>query len=123
MDKSVDFWHKLDRLIAEHELVIDRPKSSRHPRYPEMVYPLDYGYLADTQAADGEGIDIWAGSLPERAVMAVVCTVDMLKRDTEIKLLLGCTPQEMQTVLSFHNDNSDWQSGILIKRSQEMETT
>ena len=110
------FWHKLDQLVTEHELVIDRPKDSRHPRYPEMVYPLDYGYLAGTQAADGDGIDVWVGSLPEQKVTAVVCTVDMLKRDTEIKLLLGCTPQEMQTILDFHNDNSDWQSAIGIER-------
>jgi inorganic pyrophosphatase len=115
------FWHKLDQLITEHELVIDRPKDSRHPRYPEMVYPLDYGYLDGTQAVDGGGIDVWVGSLPEQAVMAVVCTVDMLKRDTEVKLLLGCTPQNIQTILDFHNDDSDWQSAILIERSQETE--
>jgi inorganic pyrophosphatase len=111
------FWLKLDQLVAEHELIIDRPAGSRHPRYPEIAYPLDYGYLAGTQAADGGGIDVWVGSLPERAVTAVVCTIDMLKRDTEVKLLLGCTPQEMQTVLDFHNDDSDWQSAILVPRS------
>jgi len=116
-----NFWHKLDQLVAEHELVIDRPAGSRHPRYPEMLYPLGYGYLRGTQAADGDGIDVWVGSLPERAVMAVVCTVDMLKRDTEVKLLLGCTAQDMQTILDFHNDDSDWQSAILIERPQETE--
>jgi inorganic pyrophosphatase len=114
--KDAGFWHKLDQLATEHELVIDRPKDSRHPRYPEMVYPLDYGYLAGTQAADGDGIDVWVGSLPDQVVTAAVCTVDMLKRDTEVKILLGCTPQEMQTVLDFHNDDSDWQSAILIER-------
>jgi inorganic pyrophosphatase len=117
------FWRKLDRLIAEHELIIDRPKGSRHPRYPEMVYPLAYGYLAGTQAADGEGIDVWVGSLPNHAVTAVVCTVDMLKRDAEIKILLGCTAQEMQTILDFHNDDSDWQSATGIERPQEAEAT
>ncbi len=108
------FWSKLDQLVAEHELVIDRPAGSRHPRCPEMVYPLDYGYLDGTQAADGDGIDVWVGSLSKQAVTAVVCTVDMLKRDTEVKLLLGCTPQEAQTILDFHNDDSDWQSAIIL---------
>ena len=111
------FWLKLDRLAAEHLVVIDRPKGSHHPRYPEMVYPLDYGYLEGTQAMDGGGIDVWVGSLPERDVVAVVCTVDMMKHDAEIKILLGCTLQEMQTVLDFHNDDSDWQSAILMPRS------
>jgi len=113
------FWHKLDRLFAEHELIIDRPAGSRHPRYPEMVYPLDYGYLAGTQATDGDGIDVWVGNLPERAVTAVVCTIDILKRDTEVKILLGCTPQETQAILDFHNDDSDWQSAIAIERPQK----
>jgi inorganic pyrophosphatase len=117
------FWRKLDRLVAEHELVIDRPRDSRHPRYPEMVYPLDYGYLEGTQAADGDGIDVWTGSLPERAVTAIVCTVDILKRDTEVKILLGCTPQDMQTILDFHNDDSNWLSAIAIERPQETEAT
>lgn len=111
------FWLKLDRIATEHQVVIDRPKGSHHPRYPEMVYPLDYGYLEGTQAMDGGGIDVWAGSLPKRDVVAVVCTVDMVKHDAEIKILLGCTLEEQQTVLAFHNDDSDWQSAILIPRS------
>jgi len=31
------FWEMLDALAAEHEIVIDRPRGSRHPRYPEVV--------------------------------------------------------------------------------------
>ena len=119
--QSDSFWRKLDRLVAEHKLVIDRPAGSRHPRYPEMLYPLDYGYLEGTQAMDGDGIDVWIGSVTERPVTAVVCTVDMLKRDAEVKILLGCTPQEAQKILDFHNDDSDWQSAILIERPQNTE--
>jgi inorganic pyrophosphatase len=121
--QSDNFWHKLDHLIAEHKLVIDRPKGSRHPRYPEMIYPLDYGYLAGTQAADGDGIDVWMGNAAKRSVTAVVCTVDMLKRDAEVKILLGCTEQEAQTILDFHNDDSDWQSATLVERPQNTEVT
>lgn len=59
-----DFWCKLDELVQSGDLVIDRPQGSAHPRYPDIIYPLDYGYLAGTTAADGEGIDVWVGSLP-----------------------------------------------------------
>ena len=34
---------------------------------------------------------------------AVICTVDLGKRDAEIKLLLGCTPSEAQVILQVHN--------------------
>ncbi len=111
-----NFWLKLDQLVAEHERVIDRPKGSRHPRYSSFVYPLDYGYLEGTQAADGGGIDVWVGSLPDMAVTAVVCTVDMNKRDAEVKILLGCTPQEAREILSVHNDEFGFQAAVLVER-------
>ncbi len=108
------FWTHLDEFIATSRLVIDRPRGSQHPRYPELTYPYDYGYLENTRASDGGGIDIWLGSLPERRLGAVIATVDLSKRDAEIKLLLGCTPQEMAEILRFHNDGS--QAGILVER-------
>ena len=39
------FWIYLDELIAQSKIIIDRPKGSVHPRYPQIVYELDYGYL------------------------------------------------------------------------------
>jgi len=57
----MDFWQALDLLVEEHELVIDRPAGSAHPRYLSFVYPLDYGYLKGTASSDGSGIDVWRG--------------------------------------------------------------
>jgi predicted acetyltransferase len=48
-----DFWQALDKLVSDSEIVIDRPKGSAHPRYPEFIYPLEYGYLKGTTAMDG----------------------------------------------------------------------
>ncbi len=105
---SADFWTHLDRLLADSALVIDRPRGSAHPRYPQRIYPLDYGYLDGTTAGDGAGIDVWVGSEPGTPgsaprVGAILCTVDLLKRDVEIKLLIGCTPDDRQTILAFAN--------------------
>ncbi len=97
------FWEFLDKLIATSTITIDRPAGSRHPRYPQITYPLDYGYLDETSSADGDGIDLWLGSQPEKRLEAIVVIVDLQKRDSEIKLLLGCTPAETETILHFHN--------------------
>jgi inorganic pyrophosphatase len=51
------FWKAVDSLVLESEIVIDRPKGSHHPRYPEIVYPVDYGYLKNTTSMDGSGSD------------------------------------------------------------------
>ena len=68
-------------LIAQPRIVIDRPRRSAHPRYPHIVYPLDYGYLAGTASMDGEGVDVWRGSDPAQHFDALGVTVDLLKRD------------------------------------------
>lgn len=116
-----DFWRRLDALVAASSITVDRPAGIAHPRYPELVYPLDYGYLEDTCAADGGGIDVWIGSLPERRVVAVICTVDTAKRDAEVKVLLGCTPDEARAALRVHNCGE--QGGLLIWRAAEAEGT
>jgi inorganic pyrophosphatase len=107
-------WSALDVLVAASQIIVDRPRGSAHPRYPEFIYPLDYGYLAGTTSPDGGGIDVWLGSLPERRVTAVICNEDLAKRDSEVKLLLGCMPEEAQTVLGVHNQDS--QSAICMLR-------
>lgn len=109
-----DFWNALDQLVNTSEIVIDRPKGSSHPKYPDFVYRLDYGYLKDTSSMDGAGIDVWVGSGEKRAD-AVMCIVDLLKKDSEIKILLGCTEEEKEIVYETHNE-TPFMKGVLIKR-------
>ncbi len=111
---SPDFWRVLDELVRVCPLKIDRPRGAPHPRYSDLIYPLNYGYLEGTRSGDEGGIDVWVGSALEKTVTAVACTVDLHKRDAEVKILLGCTPVEAQTVLAFHNSGS--QSAFLIER-------
>ena len=42
------FWERLDALLAQSRIVIDRPRGSHHPRFPQIVYEIDYGYLDGT---------------------------------------------------------------------------
>ncbi|MBN2550163.1 MAG: nitroreductase family protein [Anaerolineales bacterium] len=119
MIQDADFWEYLDRLVAESRVVIDRPRLSPHPRYPNLIYPLDYGYLQATTAIDGGGIDVWLGSLPERRLAALALTVDLEKRDAEIKLLLGCTADETQVVMDFLNGAS--MRALLVRREAELD--
>jgi inorganic pyrophosphatase len=96
-----DFWSDVDTLIQRHSVVIDRAANSAHPASPKYTYPLDYGYLEGTRSDDGEGVDVFVGTLPARRVVGVVCTVDGLKSEVEVKLLLGCSPDEIKSVHDF----------------------
>ncbi|HEY5269754.1 MAG TPA: hypothetical protein VII97_05420 [Anaerolineales bacterium] len=112
-----EFWQYLERLVAGSRVIIDRPKGSQHPHYPDIVYPLDYGYLDGTTSSDGDGIDVWASASGSRDLSAVILTVDLHKRDAEIKILLGCTEEEIQTILVFHNEND--LRAILVPKPKE----
>jgi inorganic pyrophosphatase len=111
------FWNRMDQFASHYALVIDRPRGSRHPRYPEITYPFDYGYLKGTQAMDQGGIDVWVGTMAERKVTAIICSVDSFKQDVELKILLSCTPQEADAILQFHNGGQ--QSAVLTLRPGE----
>ncbi len=87
--------------MSEHELVIDRKKGSVHPRFDDMVYPLDYGYLAGTTSMDGGGMDVFRGSLPGNSIQGVICTVDRCKSDAEVKIVYNCTRGEIMQALDF----------------------
>lgn len=99
-----DLWETFNRLLQRSHLVIDRPRGKAHPRYPSLIYPLDYGYLEGTRAGDGAGIDVWVGSIPGHPLTGILCTYDMHKHDAEIKLVVGCTPEEVEIILAFNDD-------------------
>jgi coenzyme F420-0:L-glutamate ligase/coenzyme F420-1:gamma-L-glutamate ligase len=114
MPGTPEFWSHLDRLVASSRVVIDRPRGSHHPRYPALVYPLDYGYLKGISSMDGGGVDVWIGSLAPSTLDSVILTVDLFKHDAEIKLLLGCTESEKRVILDFLNDGS--MQAMLVRR-------
>lgn len=113
-----EFWCAMERLIADSEIVIERASGTRHPEHPQIIYPLDYGCLKGTSSSDGEEIDLFLGSDPSRRLTGAFVTVDLEKRDCEIKLLIGCTGDEIRTVDHFFNDYASMK-GLLLLREEE----
>lgn len=115
MERNDAFWAALDALIAGSQIAIDRPKGSAHPRFSNLIYPVDYGYLKNTSSMDKDGIDVWLGTDGARRLDAIICTVDQINLDSEIKLLIGCTEQEKMQIYALHN-GSEYMKGLLIRR-------
>ncbi len=118
-EQSLPFWEALQEMVKNNPLRIDRPRGSRHPRYPDFIYPLDYGYLEGTRSADGGGVDVWLGTDRESCaagleageahalcLSGLLLTVDRIKQDVEVKLLLNCTHEEMEIALKASNSPS-----------------
>lgn len=90
--KKKSFLEKyLNKIV---KVIIDRPLGSKHPHF-NWNYPVNYGYLPNTKAADGEEIDAYVlginGSVKEfkGKVIAIIHRVD----DDDDKLVV--TPKEI----------------------------
>jgi len=100
---NLEFWEFLQDLVDTSQIEFDRPKGSIHQRFPNNPYPVNYGFLCGTTSLDSGGVDIWVGSLGENKVVGVLCTVDLLKRDTELKIIYDCTEEEIKSINIFVN--------------------
>lgn len=112
---NTDFWRTLDELVRQSKIIIDRPKGTAHPKFPDFIYKVDYGYLENTSSMDGAGIDVWVGTEESKSIDAIMCIVDTMKKDSEIKILIGCTEEEKEIIYKTHNE-TQYMKGILIKR-------
>jgi inorganic pyrophosphatase len=109
------FWEHLDQLVAESHIVIEVSKGG-YKGDSELVSPVDYGYLKGTSSMDGSGIDIFVGSDPGRRIDSIICTIDLVKRDSEIKALIGCTEEEKYAIMQLYEAYPRMR-GLLIRRN------
>jgi inorganic pyrophosphatase len=111
---GMDVWQHAEAIVRGGRLVIDRPQGTAHPKFPEFVYPLDYGFIEETQGGDGEGIDVWVGTDPVERVTAIAATIDPFKRNAELKLFWRCTEEEIARVEGFYAPQP--QAGLVMRR-------
>ena len=109
------FWMNLDRLVADCRIIVDNPRGTHDGDSSTFVYPVDYGYLEGTTSMDGEGIDVFVGSDPEQRIDAIVCTIDLVKMGSEIKVLIGCTEEEKLAIESLYEVFPPM-CGLLLRR-------
>ena len=118
-ENNAFFWQKVDTLYLSSKLVIDRQKNTCHYKYSNLIYPVDYGYLTDTTGSDQSPVDVFRGSLKSNMVQSIAISADILKKDCEVKLIIGCTPEEEVEILSFLNQ-TEFQKAVLIRRGNEV---
>ena len=73
------------------DVVIDRPMGTTHPRFPDFVYPINYGYIPGTMAPDGHPIDAYVlgAEYPIKRCSAMVIAVIRRRDDVEDKLVVA----------------------------------
>lgn len=51
-----DYSHMIGKMVSG---TVDRPLGTAHPRHPEMIYPINYGYVNNVLAGDGAEQDVY----------------------------------------------------------------
>lgn len=76
-------------LGKECEIEIDRPIGSSHPKYPDCIYPINYGFISNTVAGDDKEIDVYLlrETKPLKNAKVKIVAVIIRENDVEFKLV------------------------------------
>ncbi len=118
-ENNAFFWQKVDTLYLSSGFRQTRKKGDVHPVFKNLIYPTDYGHVADTKSVSGEGVSVYAGSLSRNVITALVVAADILAKELDVKVLVGCTDEEVDDVLRFLNQ-TDYQKTVLIRRGRDI---
>lgn len=89
-------------------VTVDRPLGARHPRHPDIMYPVNYGYVAGITAADGEEQDAYILGIdhPVETFTGRVVAILHRKNDVEDKWVVvppswNGTPEQILQAVYF----------------------
>ena len=104
-----NYLQSLKSLLGKEVLVhVDRPLGSHHPKYPDHIYPINYGYIEDFLAPDGDFQDAYLLGVDEavESYFGVVIAIVLRHNDVESKLVVApkgrdFTDEEIQSTIEF----------------------
>ncbi len=95
-------------------VTIDRPLGSRHPQHPDIVYPINYGFVPGVLAGDGEEQDAYILGVdhPVESYTGSLAAIIHRKNDVEDKWVVtppGTTfsVQEIRSATCFQEQYFD----------------
>lgn len=102
------------------DMVIDRPIGSVHPKYEDMIYPLNYGFIPNVFGGDGEELDVYLMGLnvPVKEYKAKVIAIVHRHNDVEDKLVaapegMSFTKMEIEDAVRFQEQYFESEIEIL----------
>ncbi|PLX26634.1 inorganic pyrophosphatase [Candidatus Parcubacteria bacterium] len=75
---------------------IDRPLGSIHPKHEDIKYEVNYGYVPDTVAPDGEEVDAYLLGVSEPVEEFVGKCIAAIKREDDDDDKLVIVPEDME---------------------------
>lgn len=66
-------------------VTVDRAMGTYHPQYPDMYYPINYGYIKGIMAPDGEEQDVYILGVNEPVKEFTGKVIAIIHRDKDIE--------------------------------------
>lgn len=73
-------------------IIIDRPLGSTHPNYPNIIYPINYGYIPNSLAGDNMEQDVYLLGIDTPVETFTGVVIAILKRSDDVENKLVMTP-------------------------------
>lgn len=64
---------------------VDRPLGSCHPHYPELIYPINYGYVEGMLGGDKEEQDVYIMGVDKAVLEYEGEVIAIIKREDDIE--------------------------------------
>ena len=102
------------------DVIIDRPIGSVHPKYEDMIYPLNYGFIPNVFGGDDEELDVYlmGVNVPVKEYKAKVIAIVHRHNDVEDKLVaapegMSFTKMEIEDAVRFQEQYFESEIEIL----------
>ena len=84
----------LSRLLGESvTVIVDRPLGTTHPNHKDIIYPVNYGYIENLLAGDGEEQDVYILGVDERVDTFMGTVIAIIHRLDDVEDKLAFSPQ------------------------------
>lgn len=74
------------------KIIIDRPLGSVHPKHKDLIYPVNYGYIPNVFADDGEELDVYLLGVDEPVTEYVAEIISVIYRHNDLEDKLVAAP-------------------------------
>ena len=82
--------------LGENVIVkIDRPIGSEHPKHPDLIYPINYGYIEGVFAPDGEELDVYILGVDKPLEIFSGRIIAIVHREDDVEDKLVAAPEDI----------------------------
>ena len=76
-------------------VTVDRPLGSRHPKYPDLIYPVNYGFVEGVPGGDGEEQDVYILGLDKPLAEFIGKVIAIVHREDDNEEKWAAVPENI----------------------------